>query len=206
MTTDSGNTQASGSADSTSTVADALRNHVNCLRDVAVPATPATDHATAQVMSTLIDLLRTVEQTVVSQLEAMGKYNPQVKALAETARNQRLLDVEGAVQTVLRSGDHRLTRLMQYSELLMRWWSAVVTGVQATLLEVPNELAAALDPAGWGVEKKRWSAEAEAYWQHFRLIIRQELPLEMGDRMKHVQAEKTLDAYTVLGSGPSGTP
>ena len=93
---------------------------------------------------------------------------------------------------------------LNYSELLLRWWSALLTGVQTTVMEVPEELAQALNPSNWDVERKRWASEADAHWKHYKFAIRPDVPVTVGDRLKAMQAEKTLEAYSVLGVGPDG--
>ena len=126
--------------------------------------------------------------------------------MADTVKNQGLVDIEKVLRSVLGSDSSRMNRLANYGNLLLRWSSAMMAGVQTTVMELPNELDQALNPDDWNVEKKRWSAEAEAFWNHYKFVIRHDLPLTLGDRMKEIQAQKTLDAYALLGSQKSTEP
>ncbi len=198
MSTDSG----PGPAAAAEQFARALRAHVPCLEEATVGTGPAMDRQVAEALGILVELLGKIEATLQSQLELLGKGDPSIKTMAETLGGQGLLNVGQALSRVLKSDKVPPTALRNYSDLVMRWWSAVLTGTQATVMEVPNEVAAALNPADWPVEKRRWSAEADAYWNHFKHVIRHELPLKLGDRMKQIQARKTLDAYRIMGGEP----
>lgn len=178
---------------------EALRVRVACLKAAVLPRGAETDQKVAEALGIMVQLLVRIEQTLSSQLEVLGRSNPRVKSMAETVREQGLLSVESALQAVLGAPQARLTRLTNYSDLLLRWWSAVLAGVQSTVMEAPNEIEQGLNPAHWQVEKKRWGSEDAAFWSHFKFVIRPELPLRIGDRLKQLQAEKTLDAYAVLG-------
>jgi len=180
-------------------LAGALKRHLACLQNSDLADSPETDRKTAEALAILIDLFKKIEQTLVSQLEVLGKNHPRIKDMGETLKNQNLLNVENALQAVLSSKATRMTRLNNYADLLMRWWSAVLAGVQSTVLEVPHELTEALNPANWELEKKRWSSEEAAFWEHYRHVIRHDTPLKVGDKMKTMQAEKTLDTYAILG-------
>lgn len=193
--------QSAQQINSRNDLVDALRIRLECLKETAMESTPETDRKVAEVLAILVKILGKIEQTIYSQLEVMGKNNPRVKSLAETAQNQNLLNIEEALKAVLDPKSTRLTRLTNYGELLLRWWSAMLAGVQTTVMEFPNELEEALNHSKWQVEKKRWSGEEAAYWNHFKHVIRHELPLRLGDKMKNMQAAKTLDAYSIIGKG-----
>lgn len=194
---------AAGAAEPAADFAAALSRELPFLANCGLADSPALPQRAAEVLALLIQAVRRVEQTIASQLEVLAKTNPQIKALAENVTAQGLLDVERAVAAVLRPAA-RLTRLQNYTDLLLRWWTAILTGVQTTIPQMPHELSAALNPAAWELEKKRWSSEAEACWDHFKYVVRQELPLKMGDRMKQIHALKTLEAYSILAGSQRG--
>ncbi len=187
-------------------VSAALKSHLPWLVDFHPASEEATAQKTAESLSIVVGVLKRIEQTVHSQLEVLSKNHPPIKSMAETVQNQGLLDIENVLRAVLGSDSPRMNRLVNYGDLLLRWSSAMMAGVQTTVMELPNELDQALNPDNWNVEKKRWSAEAEALWDHFKFVIRHDLPLTLGDRMKEIQAQKTLDAYALLGSEPSSEP
>lgn len=184
-------------------VAAALKSHLPWLEDIRPASEEATAQKTAESLAILVGVLQRIEQTIHSQLEVLSKNHPPIKSMAETVQNQGLLDIQKALRAVMGSDSSRTTRLANYGDLLLRWSSAMMAGVQTTVMELPNELTQALNPDDWNVEKKRWSAEAEAFWDHFKFVVRHDLPLTLGDRMKEIQAEKTLDAYALLGSEQS---
>lgn len=183
----------------------ALAAHLQCLQDAPVDATPLTEEKVAQALSILVEVLKKIDATLLSQLEVLGKSHPRIKSMVETLQAQGLLNIEASLQGVLASDATRMTRLSNYTDLLTRWWAALMAGLQAAVLELPNELTESLNPSSWEVEKKRWSSEEEAFWQHFSIIVRHEVPLKISDKMKKIQAEKTLDAYAILGSGERTT-
>ncbi len=181
-------------------VSAALRSHLPWLGDLRSASEEATARKAAESLAILVGVLKRIEQTIHSQLEVLGKNHPPIKSMAETVQNQGLLDIENVLRSVLGSDSPRMNRLVNYGDLLLRWSAAMIAGVQTTVLELPNELDQRLNPDDWNVEKKRWSGEAEAFWNHFKFVIRHDLPLTLGDRMKEIQAQKTLDAYALLGS------
>ena len=187
-------------------VAAALKLHLPWLGDIQPAREEATAQKTAESLSIVVGVLKRIEQTVHSQLEVLSKNHPPIKSMAETVQNQGLLDIENVLRVVLGSDSPRMNRLANYGNLLLRWSSAMMAGVQTTIMELPSELDQALNPDDWKVEKKRWSAEAEAFWNHYKFVIRHDLPLTLGDRMKEIQAQKTLDAYALLGSEQSTEP
>ena len=187
-------------------VSAALKSHLPWLGDIHPAGDEATAQKTVESLAILVGVLKRIEQTIHSQLEVLSKNHPPIKSMAETVQNQGLLDIENVLRSVLGSDSPRMNRLVNYGDLLLRWSSAMMAGVQTTVMELPNELDQALNPDDWKVEKKRWSAEAEAFWDHFKFVIRHDLPLTLGDRMKEIQAQKTLDAYALLGSEPSTEP
>ena len=187
-------------------VSAALKSHLPWLGDIHPAGDEATAQKTVESLAILVGVLKRIEQTIHSQLEVLSKNHPPIKSMAETVQNQGLLDIEDVLRGVLGSDSSRMNRLANYGDLLLRWSSAMMAGVQTTIMELPNELDQALNPDDWKVEKKRWSAEAEAFWDHFKFVIRHDLPLTLGDRMKEIQAQKTLDAYALLGSEPSTEP
>ncbi len=187
-------------------VSAALKSHLPWLGDIQPASEEAAAQKAAESLAILAGVLKRIEQTIHSQLEVLSKNHPPIKSMAETVRNQGLLDIENVLRAVLGSGSPRMNRLVNYGDLLLRWSSAMMAGVQTTVMELPNELDQALNPDDWNVEKKRWSAEAEAFWNHFKFVIRHDLPLTLGDRMKEIQAQKTLDAYALLGSEQSTEP
>ncbi len=187
-------------------VSAALKSHLPWLGDIRPASEKATAHKAAESLAILVGVLKRIEQTIHSQLEVLGKNHPPIKSMAETVQNQGLLDIENVLRSVLGSDSPRMNRLANYGDLLLRWSAAMMAGVQTTVMELPNELDQALNPDDWNVEKKRWSAEAEAFWDHFKFVIRHDLPLTLGDRMKEIQAQKTLDAYALLGSEQSTEP
>ena len=71
--------------------------------------------------------------------------------------------------------------------------------MQTTVMEAPHELEQGLNPSHWQVERKRWASEESVLWNHFKHVIRPELPLRVADRIKEMQASRTLDAYAALG-------
>jgi hypothetical protein len=144
-----------------------------------------------------------MEQTLYSELETLAKHHPQIKPMAQALAQQRLLDIQRMLTEAMGSGPGGSARMAHYSELLFRWWSAILAGVQSTVLHLPHELDAALNFAEWQVERKRWSSEESTYWDHFKFVIRSELPLRMADRLKAVRGAKTLEAYTILGQSPA---
>ena len=187
-------------------VTAALQSHLPWLGDIQSASEEAAAQKAAESLAILVGVLKRIEQTIHSQLEVLSKNHPPIKSMAETVQNQGLLDIENVLRAVLGSDSPRMNRLVNYGDLLLRWSSAMMAGVQTTVMELPNELAQALNPDDWNVEKKRWSAEAEAFWNHYKFVIRHDLPLTLGDRMKEIQAQKTLDAYALLGSEPSTEP
>ena len=184
----------------------ALKSHLPWLGDIQPASEEAAAQKTAETLAIVVGVLKRIEQTIHSQLEVLSKNHPPIKSMAETVQNQGLLDIENVLRSVLGSDSSRMNRLSNYGDLLLRWSSAMMAGVQTTILELPNELDQALNPDDWNVEKKRWSAEAEAFWNHYKFVIRHDLPLTLGDRMKEIQAQKTLDAYALLGSQKSTEP
>ena len=187
-------------------VAAALKSHLPWLGDIRPASEEATAQKAAESLAILVGVLKRIEQTIHSQLEVLSKNHPPIKLMAETVQNQDLLDIENVLRVVLGSDRPRMNRLANYGNLLLRWSSAMMAGVQTTIMELPSELDQALNPDDWKVEKKRWSAEAEAFWNHYKFVIRHDLPLTLGDRMKEIQAQKTLDAYALLGSEQSTEP
>ncbi|MCH8964801.1 MAG: hypothetical protein IIB58_07570 [Planctomycetes bacterium] len=184
----------------------ALKSHLPWLGDIQPASEEAAAQKTAETLAIVVGVLKRIEQTIHSQLEVLSKNHPPIKSMAETVQNQGLLDIENVLRSVLGSDSSRMNRLSNYGDLLLRWSSAMMAGVQTTILELPNELDQALNPDDWNVEKKRWSAEAEAFWNHYKFVIRHDLPLTLGDRMKEIQAQKTLDAYALLSSEKSTEP
>ena len=184
----------------------ALKSHLPWLGDIQPASEEAAAQKTAETLAIVVGVLKRIEQTIHSQLEVLSKNHPPIKSMAETVQNQGLLDIENVLRSVLGSDSSRMNRLSNYGDLLLRWSSAMMAGVQTTILELPNELDQALNPDDWNVEKKRWSAEAEAVWNHYKFVIRHDLPLTLGDRMKEIQAQKTLDAYALLSSEKSTEP
>ncbi len=184
-------------------VSAALKSHLPWLGDIHPAGEEATAQKAAESLAILVGVLKRIEKTIHSQLEVLSKNHPPIKSMAETVQNQGLLDIEDVLRGVLGSDSPRMNRLANYGDLLLRWSSAMMAGVQTTIMELPNELTQALNPDDWNVEKKRWSAESEAFWDHFKFVIRHDLPLALGDRMKEIQAQKTLDAYALLGSEAS---
>ena len=187
-------------------VSAALQLHLPWLGGTHSASEEATAQKAAESLAIVVGVLKRIEQTIHSQLEVLGKNHPRIKSMAESVQNQGLLDIENVLRSVLGSDSPRLNRLVNYGDLLLRWSSAMMAGVQTTVMELPNELDQALNPDDWNVEKKRWSAEAEAFWDHYKFVIRHDLPLALGDRMKEIQAQKTLDAYALLGSEQSTEP
>ncbi len=206
QTTPSRADQQEGHSPMGSSVSAALQSQMPWLGDIHVASDEATAQKAAESLAILVGVLKRIEQTIHSQLEVLSKNHPPIKSMAETVQNQGLLDIEKVLQAVLGSERPRMNRLANYGDLLLRWSSAMMAGVQTTVMELPDELAQALNPDEWNVEKKRWSAEAEAFWDHFKFVIRHDLPLTLGDRMKTIQAQKTLDAYALLGSESSPKP
>ncbi len=198
---EAGSTRSAGAG-----AGEALRTQVACLRDVTLDDGSDGQRKIAESLELLIGLLERIEQMLHSQLEVLAKNHAPIRPLAENLKNQALLDIKRTLQTVLGADNKRMNRLANYCDLMMRWWSAVLAGVQTTVMEVPNELTEALNPAAWELEKKRWSAREQAYWDHFRHVIRHELPLKLGDKLKRIQAEKTLAAYSVLGNDQVSEP
>lgn len=201
MPQNSSSSEPDSASASTGELPAALRAHLPCLEDITLPNDADAAQKVAQSLGIMVQILKRLEQTLYSQLEVMGKNHAPIKTMAETLQNQGLLDVEQALGAVLGADSTRTARLTNYGDLLLRWSSAAFAGVQTTVMEVPNELIEALNPANWTVEKKRWSGEDQAYWNHYKIVVRHEVPLKIGDRLKSIQAEKTLEAYSVLGSG-----
>lgn len=201
MPQNSSSSEPDSAAASTGELTAALRAHLPCLQDITLPNDAEAAQKVAQSLAIMVQILKRLEQTLHSQLEVMGKNHAPIKTMAGTLQNQGLLDVEQALCVVLGADSTRMTRLVHYGDLLLRWWSAALAGVQTTVMEVPNELTEALNPANWAVEKKRWSGEDQVFWNHYKIVVRHDVPLKIGDRLKSIQAEKTLEAYSVLGSG-----
>ncbi|MCG3137043.1 MAG: hypothetical protein HJJLKODD_00884 [Phycisphaerae bacterium] len=168
-------------------------------------ASPETAEKLAQVVKVLVELLSRLDRTILSELMILSKNNSSLKSMAETLQRQGLLNIQDTVAAVLKPGNTRLNRVQQYSQLLLRWWAAMVAGIHSTCEQSSQQLAEALNPTTWPVEKKRWSSEEVAFWQYFQMIIRHELPLRQSDQMKSTQAQKTLEAYTALGGGSSSS-
>ena len=136
----------------------ALKSHLPWLGDIQPASEEAAAQKTAETLAIVVGVLKRIEQTIHSQLEVLSKNHPPIKSMAETVQNQGLLDIENVLRSVLGSDSSRMNRLSNYGDLLLRWSSAMMAGVQTTILELPNELDQALNPADWKVEKKRWSA------------------------------------------------
>ncbi len=160
----------------------------------AIDSTPE-----AQTAALLAVAIRRIEQTVFSQLECLGKTDPAIRNLAENLKRQGLLDIDAILPGALQGDPAHLGRLKNHADLLIRWLSAILAGAQSALLAAPEELSAALNPSNWVVEKKRWSSEPSAYWNHYQYAVRPELPLAVGDRLRSLAGQKTIEAYSILG-------
>lgn len=204
MTQDAESTHPDGASPPANGLAAALKERLPFLKDAALADDDATAEQTAEVLAIVVELLSKLEQTMQSQLEVLGKQHAPIRTMIDSAQNQGLISIEKAIIASLKSSGAKPIRLKNYSELLLRWWSALLTGVQTTVMEAPEELAQALNPSNWDVERKRWASEAEVHWKHFKFVIRPDVPAAVGDRLKAIQAEKTLEAYCVLGAGPGG--
>ncbi len=201
MTQDTGSTQRDGPLPPAVGLADVLKERLPFLKDAALANDASTAEQTAEALAIVVQLLSRLEQAMQSQLEVLGKQHAPIRGMVDAARNQDLLSIEKALLSALQARGAKPARLKKYSELLMRWWSALLTGVQTTVMEAPEELARALNPANWDVERKRWASEADAHWKHYKFVIQPDVPVAVGDRLKAIQAEKTLEAYSVLGAG-----
>lgn len=185
---------------SATALVDALKQHCTFLKDSEVDPACA-DRAAASLAET-VQLLQHISLAMISQLEVLGRHNPRIKQMHEAITTQGLLDIEAAVTAALAPNETRITKLTNCSELMVRWWSALLAGIQSTVLAVPGELNEALNPAEWGVEKKMWKSEDAALWEHFKLAIRPELPLRLSDRLKTIQAQKSIDAFSAMAHPP----
>ncbi len=190
----------SGPPHSAAPLSAALKKHCAFLQDQDIDPDCA-DRAAASLAET-VKLLQRISLAMISELEVLGRNNPRIKQMHEAIVSQGLLDVERAVAAALAPDETRITKLTHCAELMLRWWSAILAGIQTTVLEVPGELNDALNPAGWGVEKKMWKSEDAALWEHFKLAIRPELPLRLSDRLKTIQAQKSLDAFAAMAHPP----
>jgi hypothetical protein len=185
------------------TLAAALAEHLPALKDVVSEKDTELPAKTAEALGVMVGLLGRMTDALLGELEFMGKTNPRIKAMQETVADQKLLDFEAAISKVLSPNTQRITRLSNTADLMVRWWSAVAAGVHTAILDIPDAVARELNPSDWPVEKKRWSSEEAAYWEHFKFVIREELPLKLGDHAKRTHGDKTLEAYTILGSSGS---
>lgn len=204
MTQDAGSTHRQGASPRAIGLAAALKEHLPFLEGVTLANDAKSAEQAAEALAIFVELLGRLEQTLLSQLEVLGKQHAPIRTMIDAAQNQGLISIEKALRSALQADGGKPTRLKNYSELLLRWWSALLTGVQTTLMEGPEELSHALNPANWEVERKRWASEADVYWKHYKFVIRPDVPVAVGDRLKAIQAEKTLEAYSVLGAAPDG--
>ena len=175
---------------------DVLTAHVKCLAGTGLDNSADTGRRLAECIEAIIALFGRVEQVMIAHLKFLGKHSERLGAMVDVASRQKLMSIEAVFPGAMAAPSGRITKLKNYCDLLWRWWTSTMVGIQATMEDVPAQLEKKLDPKEWHVPPRKFMrSEEETSWEHFEKVIRRELPLRLKDDQRRILAEKTYDAY-----------